>query len=309
MKKIQNIVLGFLMLSSLIASAQQDAMFSQYMFNPIAVNPAYVGSNEALTFTGLFRSQWVGIKGAPNTGTFSIDAPFRGEKMGVGLNLVADRIGIISTIGAFGSYAYRIKTSEKGRLALGLQVGFSQYTADLQGVNLGDPNDPAFSNNINHLQPNVGVGTWYNTDRLFVGVSIPHLINNSLTDEYQFLNDTNGARQYRHYFITAGYAFDLKEDLVLKPSVLFKGVGGAPLQVDLNATLWYLDRFGVGASWRSFSSANILVGYKINEQLSAGYAYDFSTTDLQKYNSGSHELMLRYQLKSDKTKIITPRFF
>jgi type IX secretion system PorP/SprF family membrane protein len=309
MKNIKNVVLGFLMLSGLVASAQQDAMFSQYMFNPIAVNPAYVGSNEVLTFTGLFRKQWVGIEGAPTTGTFSVDAPLRGEKMGLGLNVVADKIGIISTIGVFGSYAYRIKTSENGRLALGLQAGFSQYTANLQGVNLGDPNDPAFANNINHIQPNVGVGIWYNTDKLFVGASSPHLVNNSLTDEYQFLGSTNGARQYRHYFVTAGYAFDLKEDLVLKPSVLFKGVGGAPLQLDVNATVWYLDQFGAGFSWRSFSSANILLGYKINEQLSAGYAYDFSTTNLRKYNTGSHEIMLRYQMKNGKQRIISPRFF
>jgi len=309
MKKNKNIFIIALMLLGLRVSAQQDAMFSQYMFNPIAVNPAYVGSNEVLTFTGLFRKQWIGIEGAPTTGTFSVDAPLRGETMGLGLNVVGDQIGIIKTLGVYGSYAYRIKTSEKGRLALGLQVGFSQYVANLQGVNLGDPNDPAFANNINRVLPNVGAGIWYNTDRLFVGFSVPQIINNSLTDDYQFLNDTDGAKQYRHYFITAGYAFDLTEDWQLKPSFLFKGVQAASLQVDLNATVWYLDRFGAGLSWRSFSSANILLGYKINEQLSAGYAYDFSTTELRRYNTGSHEIMLCYQLKSNRTRIITPRFF
>ncbi|MDX1902944.1 MAG: type IX secretion system membrane protein PorP/SprF [Thermonemataceae bacterium] len=310
MKNIKNIALCLLMLLTGVAKAQQDAMFSQYMFNPIAVNPAYVGSNEVLTFTGLFRKQWVGIEGAPTTGTFSVDAPLRQNTMGLGLNIVADKVGISNTIGVFASYAYRIKLSEKSRLAMGLQAGFSQYVADFASVQTNDP-DQAFlsAGTLSLLQPNVGVGLWYNDEKLFIGASAPHLINNELDDEYKFLNDTDGARQYRHYFVTAGYVFDLNEDWALKPSLLFKAVQGAPLQMDINATFWYLDRFGAGLSWRSMSSANVLLGYKINDQLSAGYAYDFSTTDLRKYNSGSHELMLRYHLKSNKTRIITPRFF
>lgn len=310
MKNLQIFLLSLIVLSGFQIQAQQDAMFSQYMFNPIAVNPAYVGSNEVLTFTGLFRKQWVGIEGAPTTATFSADAPLRNETMGLGLNIVGDKIGIFNTLGIYASYAYRIKLNDGSRLALGLQVGGSQFVADFANVDTNTP-DPTFLNAGRYTKflPNVGSGIWYNTERLFVGFSVPHIINNAQTGDYKPLNDTDGARQYRHYFFTAGYVFDLHEDWQLKPSFLFKGVQGAPLQLDINATLWYMDRFGAGISWRSFSSANILLGYKISEQLSAGYAYDFSTTDLRRYNTGSHELMLRYQMKSNKKRIITPRFF
>ena len=310
MKNLKIFLLGVMVFVGLQAQAQQDAMFSQYMFNPIAVNPAYVGSNEVLTFTGLFRKQWVGIDGAPTTGTLSIDAPLNNEKMGLGLNIVGDKIGIFNTLGMYASYSYRIKLNDGSRLALGLQVGGSQFVADFASVNTNNP-DPAFLNagRFAKFLPNVGTGIWYNTDKFFAGVSVPHIINNAQTGDAAFLNDTDGARQYRHYFVTAGYVFDLHEDWQLKPSFLFKGVQGAPLQLDINATLWFMDRFGAGLSWRSFSSANVLLGYKISEQLSAGYAYDFSTTDLRRYNTGSHELMLRYQLKNGRTRIVTPRFF
>ncbi|PKQ69744.1 PorP/SprF family type IX secretion system membrane protein [Raineya orbicola] len=310
MKNLRILSASVYVLLGLKAQAQQDAMFSQYMFNPIAVNPAYVGSNEVLTFTGLFRKQWVGIEGAPTTATLSVDAPLRNETMGLGLNVVGDQIGIFKTLGIYASYSYRIKLNESSRLAFGLQVGGSQFVADFGSVNTIN-NDPTFqgAGMFSKFLPNVGTGVWYNTERLFVGVSVPHLINNAQSGDAAFLNDTDGARQYRHYFVMAGYAFDLSEDWQLKPSLLFKGVQAAPLQLDINATLWYLDKFGAGLSWRSFSSANILLGYKINEQLSAGYAYDFSTTDLRRYNTGSHELMLRYQLRTSKTRIITPRFF
>lgn len=291
--------------------AQQDAMFTQYMFNTLAINPAYAGSNEVITMTGLFRKQWVNIEGAPSTATFSIDAPVWGEKMGLGLNIVSDRVGITNTLGVFASYAYRIKTSEKGRLALGLQAGFSQYAADLQSVALGStPSfDPAFAENISQMMPNVGGGIWYNNDRFYAGFSVPHIINNALNRDYQFLNDSDGARQYRHYFVTAGYVFDLNAALKLKPSFLVKVVEGAPMQMDINANLWLYEKVGLGLSYRSGDSIDALLEFQLSHQFKLGYAYDYTLTELRRYNSGSHEIMLRYQFSVNRSKIITPRFF
>ncbi|MGD1842422.1 MAG: type IX secretion system membrane protein PorP/SprF [Thermonemataceae bacterium] len=291
--------------------AQQDAMFTQYMFNTLAINPAYAGSNEVITATGLFRRQWVNIDGAPTTGTFSIDAPLLNEKVGVGLNIVADQIGITSTVGVFASYAYRIKLNERGRLAMGLQAGFSQYSADLANASLDQAGtvDPAFESNISELMPNVGVGLWYNDDRLYAGISAPHLLNNSLSSDYQFLSSTDGARQFRHYFALVGYIFDLTTDIKLRPSVLFKAVEGAPMQFDFNGTVWFYEKVGVGLSYRTSDSIDALLEFQLTPQFRLGYAYDYTLTDLQDYNSGSHELMLRYQFSFKRSKIITPRFF
>jgi type IX secretion system PorP/SprF family membrane protein len=302
--------------------AQQDAMFTQYMFNTLAMNPAYAGDNEVVTATALFRKQWINIEGAPTTGTFSIDAPLRQDRMGLGLNIISDRIGITNTFGAYASYAYRIKTSEEGRLCFGLQAGFSQYTARLADVaytqNQSAYNDPAFSNNINAMMPNVGGGVWYNNNKFYVGLSAPHLINNALQDKYTFLTDLDGARQFRHYFLTSGYVFDINQDIKLKPSFLFKVVEGAPFSFDLNANVWFYDKFGVGLSYRSNNiisalrtgdSADILLEYQASNQLRFGYAFDYTLTDLRKYNSGSHEIMARYQFSTNKSKILTPRYF
>jgi type IX secretion system PorP/SprF family membrane protein len=214
-------------------------------------------------------------------------------------------------LGVFASYAYRIKTSEKGRLALGLQAGFSQYAADLQSVALGStPSfDPAFAENVSQMMPNVGGGIWYNNDRFYAGFSVPHIINNALSKDYQFLNDSDGARQYRHYFVTAGYVFDLNAALKLKPSFLVKVVEGAPMQMDLNANLWMYEKVGLGLSYRSGDSIDALLEFQLSHQFKLGYAYDYTLTELRRYNSGSHEIMLRYQFSVNRSKIITPRFF
>lgn len=286
--------------------AQQDAMFTQYMFNPMAINPAYTGSSEMLNIVGLFRKQWVGIEGAPTTGTLSLDAALRNQTMGLGLNLVADRIGIYQTVFAFASYAYRIKIGEQSRLSMGLQFGGSQFVADFAGVNTVNP-DPSFQHagKVSMFQPNVGGGLWFNTAKLFVGFGVPHIINYAHTPDKAL----EQARQYRHYFLLAGYQFDISAEWQLKPSMLLKAVEAAPIQLDLNLSAWYLNRIGAGISWRSMSSFSFMAGYQLSEQFMAGYAYDISTTTLRRYNNGSHELMLRYQLIDSRKRLISPRLF
>ncbi len=307
--------------------AQQDPQYTQYMFNSLALNPAYAGSGEVTSFTFLGRKQWVGIDGGPTTGTLSFDAPFRSNTMGVGVNLVVDKIGVERNITLNASYAYRIKISEKGKLALGLQGGFTQFAGDYKSV-LHSPDksvpDAAFMDNVSKIAPNVGAGIWYNDARFYAGISAPRIINWQLSTDAPVGANGNSfagerARQFRHYFLTAGYVFDLKGgDLKLKPSILVKAVQAAPIAIDINANLWFYEKFGVGLSYRTASITNtgrtgdsidLLLEAIVSPNLRFGYAYDYSLTDLRNYNSGSHEIMLRYEFTRDINKILSPRYF
>ncbi|WP_051633361.1 PorP/SprF family type IX secretion system membrane protein [Thermonema rossianum] len=314
--KLKSINMKTIMLSALLLAgwgslrAQQDAMFTQYMFNMLAINPAYAGSHDVVSFTGLFRKQWVGIEGAPTTATLSADFPLWNERLGGGVNIVHDQIGVMQTTGLYASYAYRIKFSEKARLSMGLQAGMSYFVANYQDAQSTNYYDPALASNVTRALPNVGAGLWYHTDKFFAGFSVPHLLNNSLT-ENQSLNagGADEARQYRHYFFTTGYVFDLSPVIKLKPWILAKSVEGAPLQFDLNANVWFHERVGVGVSYRSGDSVDGLFQFQLNNQWLLGYAYDYTLSNLGRYNTGSHELMLRYQFSTKKDKIISPRFF
>lgn len=289
--------------------AQQEAMYSQYMFNTLAINPAYAGSRNVTSATALYRNQWVGINGAPETITFSIDAPVNSKKVGLGLQVFNDKIGITKTTGAFASYAYRIRL-QKGTLAFGLQAGASQYRADFQNVLLSpDPsNDLAFSQNVNKVLVNVGTGVYYNTDRFYIGLSSPQLLNNKLTNfTVEGNNVFNG--QALHLFFATGYVFPLSDVFALKPSVLVKGVKGAPIEADLNATLWIKDVFAIGLQYRTKADMSAMIEIQASPQIRLGYAYDRSLTKLVQYNSGSHEIMLRYEFGFEKGKILSPRYF
>lgn len=291
------------------AIAQQEAMYSQYMFNTLAINPAYAGSRNVTSATALYRSQWVGIQGAPTTATFSIDAPIDNKKIGLGLQVFNDRLGITNTTGAFGSYAFRIPMG-KGILAMGLQAGASQYRADFTSVNLGSDNTPdqAFSTNVNKTLVDFGVGLYYSTDKFYLGLSSPQLLNNQLHN-FTVQNNNSFDGQAMHLFLATGYVFPLNDDLHLKPSVLIKYVKGAPIEGDLNATLWIRDILGIGAQYRTEADISGMVEFQVSPQIRLGYSYDRSTTPLVQFNSGSHEIMIRYEFGSTKGKILSPRYF
>lgn len=291
------------------AMAQQEAMYTQYMFNTLAINPAYAGSRNVTSATALYRSQWVGIQGAPTTATFSIDAPIDNKKIGLGLQVFNDRLGITNTTGAFGSYAFRIRLG-KGLLAMGLQAGASQYRADFTSVNLGSDNTPdqAFSTNVNKTLVDFGVGLYYSTDKFYLGLSSPQLLNNQLHN-FTVQNNNSFDGQAMHLFLATGYVFPLNDDLHLKPSILIKYVKGAPIEGDLNATLWIRDILGIGAQYRTEADISGMVEFQVSPQIRLGYSYDRSTTPLVQFNSGSHEIMIRYEFGSTKGKILSPRYF
>ncbi|NCD71136.1 PorP/SprF family type IX secretion system membrane protein [Mucilaginibacter agri] len=310
MKSIRILILGIIIAcAGKQAMAQQEAMYTQYMFNTLAINPAYAGSRNVTSATALYRNQWVGIAGAPRTATLSIDAPIESKKVGLGLQVYSDRLGITTTNGAIASYAYRIRM-DKGTLALGLQGGVSQYQANFTSVNLGSSGvpDPAFSQNVNKMLLDFGVGVYYNTDKFYLGLSSPQLLNNKLTN-LKVEGDNSFSGQAMHLFLATGYVFQLNDDLHLKPSVLIKYVKGAPIEGDLNATLWVSDVIGFGAQYRTEADISGLVEFQVSPQIRLGYSYDHSTTKLVQYNSGSHEIMLRYEFGFTKGKILSPRFF
>lgn len=292
-----------------LLKAQQDAMYTQYMFNTLAINPAYAGSRNVLSATALYRSQWVGVEGAPETQTLSFDSPLRNKKVGLGIQVFSDKIGITKTTGAFVSYAYRI-IMDKSTLSFGLQGGMSHYRADFTSVALrsdGSNYDYSFSQNVSKLIPNFGAGVFYNTDKFYIGASVPHLLNNKLINDSVSVSNELISKQYLHAFVLAGYVFELDPMLKLRPSFLLKAVGGAPLQADINANLWFRDVFSVGVSYRTKADISFLFEIQATDQFRIGYAYDRSLTKLVQFNSGSHEIMLRYEFGFSKNNFATPR--
>lgn len=304
------LLLIILMLMSAGAKAQQDPMYSQYMFNTLAINPAYAGSRNVLSVTGLVRSQWIGIDGAPRTQTVSFDTPLRGRNIGIGFQAFNDQVGITRTTGAFASYAYRI-IGQNGVLSFGLQAGLSNFRAQYSLVNLtsGGQGDPAFGQDVNAVLPNFGTGVYYNSERFYIGASVPHLLNNQLNNGEVTVTNGLVSRQYIHAFITAGYVVGLGPDYKVKPSVMFRAVRGAPLQADVGANFWIRDALAIGAQYRTGSDISAMLEAQISPQVRIGYAFDRSITKLINYNSGSHEIMLRYEFGFEKDKILAPRYF
>ena len=284
--------------------AQQQVMFTQYMFNGLAINPAYAGSQGSLTMTALYRNQWVGIEGAPTTQTFSLHSPVAKERMSLGMLLINDKIGITNQTGGYGVYSYRIPLGTSSILGFGIQGGVTYYNALFSQVS---DSDPTFAGtDVQEYHPNAGFGMYFQNSKSYIGFSVPQLIQN----EFDRNNSDSDSQILRHYFISTGYVFDLSKDLKLKPNLLVKYVKGAPVEFDLNVNLLIHEVIWIGCSWRSFDSIDALLQIQLTEQLQMGYAYDFATTtDLKRVNSGSHEFMLTYRLRKGNSKIVTPRYF
>lgn len=290
---------------SMGAFAQQDPMYTQYMFNMMVVNPAYAGSRDVLSMTALQRRMWTRVEGAPVTTMFTADMPLANEKVGIGLAAFDDRVGLTTNNGLYGAYSYRIRL-KRATLALGVQAGCSQLRQNLAEAQLSNPNDPSFAKAQQLINPNFGVGAFYSTDRYYIGLSLPHVLRNeSLT-----FGEGTPRAQYKHYFLAAGYVFHLNEIFVLKPSFLYKVLQGSPMQLDLNANLWWDNTLGFGLSYRTAESFAFLFEFQATEQVRIGYAYDYGFfRQYYKYAHGNHELMVRYELAFRNKKAVTPRYF
>ncbi len=299
------------LLSVSAASAQQLPQFTQYMFNTISINPAYAGSRETLSVVGLHRSQWVGLEGGPETQTLSIHTPLRNENMGLGLSFINDKLGYENFSYLYADYSYTIKLNETTKLAFGLKAGFTQYTLDEELLN--DPSvadDPFFNDVSNRWSPNVGAGLYLHSKLWYIGLSSPRILN---TDYNKGRNGTLDyiALERSSYYLTGGYVFNLSETTKLKPSVLLKTTNGAPLSFDISANFLFNDKFWLGGGYRvdqNTASLGAIADFQISKQLRIGYAYEYPLSDLRAYTSGTHEILLMFEVFKSK-RIKSPRYF
>ena len=296
-----------MMLSVLAARAQQEPMYTQYIFNMQTVNPAYAGTWQTIGFLALTRHQWVGIEGNPSTQTFSMQTPFRSENVGVGLNIVHDRIGLEKRLMFNADYSYRLSVSRKSSLRLGIKAGFTNYSnpLGLYTTYPGDVSDPNFQGEVNNrFMPNVGVGAFLSSDRYYVGISAPKLVETTFKNTE---NDFTTLQEMRQYFLIGGVVFDMSRHVKFKPTVFTRAVQGAPIQYDISANFLFNEKFWLGAMYRSGDAVGVVAQWIYNDRFRISYATDFTITDLNNYQSGTHEIMVSYEI--DWKRYVSPRYF
>lgn len=286
------------------STAQQDPQYTDYMFNTLTVNSAYAGSLGHLTVTGLHRTQWVGLDGAPQTQSFSVESPV-GKNVGLGVVLVNDRLGPSDEFYLDANFSYTINLNNESRLSFGLKGGGRMLNVDwTRGTYQEQEN--VFQQPIdNKFLPTVGAGVYWHSETTYVGLSVP----NFLTDEHYDGIQNAIAAERLHYYLIAGKVFDLSPTVKFKPAVLGKFVVGAPIIADVSANFMFQDNLRLGVAYRWDDSVSGLIGFQLGPKIMLGYAYDATTTRLKNFNSGSHEIMLRFELKSEEKQLKSPRFF
>ena len=305
MKRIINLAL--LAFVSLTANAQQDSQYTQYMYNTININPAYAGSRGAMSIFGLHRQQWVGLEGAPKTNAFSINTPIKNSKLGLGVSFVNDELGVMkdNTLSVDLSYTIDLDNRDN-KLSFGIKGSANMLDVKFSDLNIYNPNDPYFREDIqSQFSPNFGAGIYYHNQKAYVGLSVPRFLQ---TDRYDD-NTFSSMQTKMHYYLMGGYVFDLNPELQFKPAVLLKAVTGAPLQADVTANFLIHKKLTLGAAYRLDAAWSALAGFQITDGLMIGYAYDGDTTRLAHYNSGSHEVFLRFELFNRFKRVNSPRFF
>lgn len=298
------ILLFVLMFTGVLSYAQQDAQFTQYMYNTININPAYAGSRGALSMFALHRTQWVGFDGAPVTNTVSLNTPINESNLGLGVSLINDKIGPTTENTLSADLSYTLQTSEIWKLSFGIKATANLFDLDVSGLDPAVPADPSLQN-YNKFTPNIGAGLYLHSDKAYVGISVPNFIQTNRYDD----NEVAIFKEKINYYLIAGYVVDLNDYVKFKPALLTKMVKGAPLQVDVSTNFMFYDKFMLGVAYRWSASVSAMAGFQITDGLYIGYGYDRETTHLDNYNSGSHEIFLRYELFNNISKITTPRFF
>jgi type IX secretion system PorP/SprF family membrane protein len=294
-----------MMFTAIVSYAQQDAQYTQYMYNTINVNPAYAGSRGALSIFALHRTQWVGLDGAPVTNTVSVNTPFNNSKLGLGVSIVNDEIGPSTNNSISADISYFIPVSESYRLSFGVKGTANIFDIDVTKLNPGDQTDPEFQNMDNEFSPNIGAGLYLHSQKGYLGFSIPNFIETNAYND----NDVAVYKEKINYYLIGGYVFDLSSAIKFKPTFMSKMTDGTPLQLDVSGNFMFNEKFTVGVAYRWSASLSAMVGFQITDGLYLGYAYDFETTELDNYNSGSHEIFLRFEMFRKNSKMVTPRFF
>ena len=302
-------IVVMMILGVLSAKGQQDPMYTQYIFNLQTINPAYVGFWQTMGITVLSRNQWVGLNGHPTTQTFSFQTPLRSQNVGLGLNIVLDKVGLEKRLSVNADYSYQILLSDITSLRFGIKGGFTNYSHNLtEYVQYPDIlADPRFQTNIeSKFMPNVGLGLFLSSKRYYLSLSLPEIIKNSYQSN---VNNYSTKSEAQHLFFAGGLLFDLSENVKFKPTFMTKAVFGSPIQYDLSANFLLAEKFWVGGMYRSGDAVGAIVQWIFNKKLRFGYAYDFTTTDLRNYHQGVHEVMISYEFVYAKRVIISPRYF
>ncbi|MEN8248464.1 MAG: type IX secretion system membrane protein PorP/SprF [Bacteroidota bacterium] len=292
------LAISFLVFIAIESLGQFEAGYTQYMFNGLAINPAYAGSHQSLSMSVISRFQSPGFEGAPNTQTFSAHSGIKGKKIGLGLMVITDKIGVIRQTGFYGSFAYKVKF-KNSTLSMGLQGGATSVDSDYSQLLIKQPGDPLATGDVKVLQPNIGAGIYYHSKRFYVGASMPQMLD-AVNNEIYLM---------RPIIVTSGVVFKINEALDLKPNILFRVIDQNLVEFHYNMNLLIHEILWVGASYRPGSSISGLLELQLTDQLRLGYAYDATISEINVAEAGSHEIMLNYQLRFTKKKVEHPRYF
>lgn len=303
MKKVYVLISSILFIHC-FACAQQQATFSQYMFNGLAINPAYAGSHEALSVNLLGRFQNVDLPGAPVTQSLGIHSPLLNQRFALGLLVVHDKISVINQTGVNGIYAYRLPIKKDAVLSMGIQAGFSTYNAAYSRLELYQP-DLLFAQDVRQTRPNFGVGMYYSTKRFYAGISMPHMASNV----FQRGSNLKTIHQSIPFIVSGGYVYELNKMIKVKPNFLFKWVDNRAAELDINANVLFDEVLWVGLSYKFSNALNCLLELQLTDQLKFGYAYSITTGPIRKAELGSHEVLISYRFKYFSKGIVTPRYF
>ena len=305
MKKL--ILLFFTVLIAQQISAQQDPQYTQYMYNMNIINPAYAGISEGLSVGALYRSQWVGLDGGPETFTFNIHSPV-GKQLALGFSVISDKIGPVEETNAYVDVSYTIPVGMETRLAFGVKGGFTFHDIAIaeSQITLVDLSDPFFANAINETTPNIGAGVYfYKPNKYYISMSVPNILNGVHLDA----NGTKIGSESEHLFTAAGYVFDLSENFKLKPHALLKYAFDAPVSYDLNANLFMYDLVEFGVGYRLDDSFSAMINFQVTKDLRIGYAYDAINSGLDIVTNSSHEVFINYDFNFSSKVSRSPRYF
>lgn len=300
------ILASFGLLSFPQVLAQQDPQYTQYMYNPATINPAYAGSVDHLQFFGLYRTQWVGLEGAPKTAYLSGTTPLTDNGLGMGFHFKNDHLGVMDENSLSIDLAYTVDLNYQYKLAFGLKGTGSLLDVNYDKLHIYDGSDPVAEDNIkNKFSGNVGAGVYLYSDKAYVGLSVPMILSSNVYND----NDYRVMKEKAHFYLMGGYVFELNPDIQFKPAALVKIMTGAPLQVDVTANFLFYEKFTLGAAYRWDASVSGLAGFQVSDGLFIGYTYDADTSKLAKYHSGSHEIFMKFELFNNTKKKVAPRFF
>jgi type IX secretion system PorP/SprF family membrane protein len=291
---MKNLIKIFISLVYVGAFAQQRPVQSLYMYDPLLVNPAYAGTQTQLSATAIFRNQWVNLPGSPQTLSATVHSGFRQNKVGLGFILANDIVGIHNDQSLYGVYSYKIKIDKTTTLSMGLQGGLNYFKSDYTKLRKKNPDDPTLEGTTQKFLPNVGAGIYYRHRAFYLGLSVPYLINNKLVYNESI---AQLSKQHRYYYLMGGFSRQLTPYVQIVPSFLLRVQEKAPISFDINSTVVLYKTVGLGVSYRLGNGVIGLFELQLNENFHVGYAYDFTTTDLNQFSNGTHEIMVNYRIK------------